>query len=211
MNIKIIEKNTEISWDEITDVIHDAYKEREKQNLHFAATRSTPAENAQKILDGKCFLAMDNNEIAGLVFLRCPKWPYLTRKNGKQKWYCDKKYGMVINLAVKEKYKRHGISKKLLQKLIDECKDLKLDSVIIDTSSKLKWLNQFYASFGFKKVDYISWNTTNYYTIVRRLNLNGKEYNNCYRVIRYLLSKFYTVVTLNKYGQKRIKIENKDK
>ena len=55
MNIKIIEKTEEIIWNEITDIIHDAYKERERQNLHFAATRSTPEENAQKILDGKCF------------------------------------------------------------------------------------------------------------------------------------------------------------
>lgn len=102
MNIKIIEKPENISWDEVTNVIHDAYKKREKQNLHFATTRSTPEENAQKVLDGKCFLAMDKTEIVGLVFLRCPKWPYLTNKKGNKKWYCDEKYGMVINLAVKK-------------------------------------------------------------------------------------------------------------
>lgn len=167
MNIKIIEKPENISWNEITKVIHNAYKERERQNLHFAATKSTPEENAQKIIDGKCFL------------------------------------------AVKEKYKHQGIGRKLLQKLIDECKLLKLESVMIDTSSKLKWLNRFYSDCGFKKVDYISWNTTNYYTIVRKLNLASKKDNNIYRIVKYYSSKIYTILTINKYGKKRIEFSKK--
>ncbi len=202
-NIKIIEKTKAISWEEITDVIHDAYAEREKQNLHFAAFKSTPEENAQKILDGKCFVALDGKRVVGLVFLRCPSWPYLTKNDGRGKWYCDEKYGMVINLAVKEEYKKNGIGRRLLERLIEECKKQKLDSIMIDTSSKLKDLNKFYASFGFKKVDYISWSTTNYYTIVRRLCLNGKKYNGLYRYIRYYFSKIKTLITVDINGKKR--------
>ena len=202
-SIEIVEKGETISWEEITEVIHDAYLEREKQNLHFAAYKSTPEDNAQKILDGKCFVALDGKKVVGLVFLRCPSWPYLTKNDGKGKWYCDEKYGMVINLAVKEEYKGNGIGRKLLERLIEECKKQKLDSKMIDTSSKLKVLNKFYSGFGFKKVDYISWHTTNYYTIVRRLNLNGKIYNNIYRYMRYYFSKIKTLITININGQKR--------
>lgn len=206
-NIKIVEKNDSISWEKITEVIHDAYEANERLNLHFSAIKSTPEENSQKILDGKCFLAMDGKEVAGLVFLRCPIWPYLTDKNGQGKWYCDKSYGMVINLAVREKYKGQGIGRMLLQRLIDECKQQNLESIMIDTSSKLKWLNKFYASFGFKKVDFISWKTTNYYTIVRKMSLNGKEVSNVYRIFRYIISKIYTIIVYNKNGQKRFRLK----
>ena len=202
-NIKIVEKPEFISWEEITDVIHDAYAEREKQNLHFAAFKSTPKENAQKIIDGKCFVALDGSKVEGVVFLSCPSCPYLINKNGQGKWYCDKNYGKVINLAVKEKYKSRGIGRKLLERLIEECKKQKLDSIMIDTSSKLKRLNKFYDSYGFKKVDYISWPTTNYYTIVRRLCLNGKKYNSLYRYIRYYFSRIKTKITIDIDGKKR--------
>lgn len=137
-NIKIVEKSNSVSWEEITEVIHDAYAEREQQNLHFAAFKSTPEENAQKIVDGKCFVALDGTKVVGVVFLRCPSWPYLTNKNGKEKRYCDKNYGTVLNLSVKEKYKSRGIGRKLLERLIEECKKQKLDSIMIDTSSNLK-------------------------------------------------------------------------
>ena len=194
-NIKIVEKSNFVSWEEITELIHDAYAEREKQNLHFAAFKSTPEENAQKIIDGK--------KVVGLVFLKCPSWPYLTNKNGKEKWYCDKNYGTVINLSVKEKYKSRGIGRKLLEKLIEECNKQKLDSIMIDTSSSLKRLNKFYDSYGFKKIDYISWPTTNYYTVIRRLNLNGKNYNFIYRNLKYYWSKIKTLIMIDINGEKR--------
>ena len=75
--------------------------------------------------------------------------------------------------------------KEELEKLIEECNKQKLDSIMIDTSSSLKRLNKFYDSYGFKKIDYISWPTTNYYTVIRRLNLNGKNYNFIYRNLKY--------------------------
>lgn len=206
-NIKIVEKSDDVSWEKVTEVIHDAYKVNEKNNLLFAALKSTPEENSQKILDGKCFLALDGKEVAGLVFLRFPSYPYLIKKNGKGKWYCDKLYGMVINLAVREKYKKQGIGEKLLLRLIDECKQLNYDSIMIDTSCKLKWLNKFYASLGFKKVDFISWETTNYYTIVRKMYLNGNKDSNIYIIFRYTISKIYTLIIYNKYGKKRFKLK----
>ena len=202
-NIIIVEKPNTIRWEEITEVIHDAYTEREKQNLHFAAFKSTPKENAQKIIDGKCFVALDGSKVVGVVFLRCPSCQYLINKNGKEKWYCDKNYGTVINLSVKEKYKSRGIGRKLLERLIEECKKQKLDSIMIDTSSKLKRLNKFYDSYGFKKVDYISWSTTNYYTVIRRLNLNGKNYNFIYRNLKYYWSKIKTLIMIDINGEKR--------
>ena len=92
-NIKIVEKSDDVSWEKVTEVIHDAYKANEKKNLLFAALKSTPEENSQKILDGKCFLALDGKEVAGLVFLRFPSYPYLIKK-------MEKGNGIVINYMV---------------------------------------------------------------------------------------------------------------
>ena len=75
--------------------------------------------------------------------------------------------------------------------------------MVVDTSSSLKRLNKFYDSYGFKKIDYISWPTTNYYTVIRRLNLNGKNYNFIYRNLKYYWSKIKTLIMIDINGEKR--------
>jgi ribosomal protein S18 acetylase RimI-like enzyme len=203
-DIKIIDKPDYISWDEITELLHNSYQEREESGLHFAASKSTSEINAKKLEYGRCFVALDGDKIVGMIYLLTPPWPFSINKNGKKKWYCDNNGGVLNNLAVRSDYKGKGIGKKLLNHSIKAAKDMQLISLILDTSCELKGLNKFYDNMGFKKVDFISWETTNYYSIVRKLFLS-KRIPRFYRIIRYYLSLINTILLVDKNGKYRNK------
>lgn len=201
--IEIIEKPDNITWEEVTNVIYDGYTKRLKENLFYAAVNQTKETTEQRALNGKCWLALKNNEIVGTITCNFYTQPiYLTSK-GKKKWYIDDYYAHIQQFAVKEKYQGLGIGKKLRKTVEDYCKQKGIDSIIDDTSVEAKDLWKWYTKLKHEKVDYISWNNTNYYTVVRRQKINGKNINKLYRLTRYYISKISCIILYKKTGGKR--------
>jgi ribosomal protein S18 acetylase RimI-like enzyme len=80
-------------------------------------------------------VSVDNNTISGVASLHIIN--KLTRT-----------LGLIEDVAVNENYRRKGIGKKLVQKLIGLASDKKCDKIILNSSEKN---SSFYKKIGFEK------------------------------------------------------------
>ena len=96
-------------------------------------------DNPSKYLKngGLIFLAHANNEIAGTVCLNP------VNKNTFE----------LLKLGVRENYKGLGIGRELIQICIDICLEKKIETVILETSSKLVDAIKLYEKIGFSQVE----------------------------------------------------------
>jgi len=96
-------------------------------------------DNPNKYLKngGSIFLAHANNEIAGTVCLNP----------------IDKNTFELLKLGVIDKYKGLGIGRELIQICIDICLEKKIETVTLETSSKLIDAIKLYEKIGFSQVE----------------------------------------------------------
>ena len=96
-------------------------------------------DNPNKYLKngGSIFLAHANNEIAGTVCLNP----------------IDKNTFELLKLGVIDKYKGLGIGRELIQICIDICLEKKIETVTLETSSKLLDAIKLYKKIGFSQVE----------------------------------------------------------
>lgn len=184
-NLVIIPKPDYISWEEITQLLHVGYAERVEEGLHYSATDQTVQKTIERVGDGVCLVALLNGKLVGTISYRLIS----TIDNKDKKWFHDDLYLHPKQFAVHPEYKRMGIGKKIWQKLDEIAFENNVGSIITDTSEKAIWLGRWNESAGRLKVGYVSFPSTNYYSIIRRKPIKGKKYDTTYRTVRYQLSK----------------------
>jgi len=87
----------------------------------------------------KYFLAKDNNDIIGLCFL-CVI-PNLTRSG--------KSIGFIEHVIIDKNYRKKGIGKNLMEKVIEYAKECNCYKVIIQSGKERKIAHKFYEKIGF--------------------------------------------------------------
>ncbi len=111
------------------DTIHPDYRIKYTA-LELAEMRKT---------NGKCYLAVENGEVIGLVLGAIDiydKYYYLDYK-------CPKR-GRVLEIIVKKEHRRRGIGHMLMQKLEDHFRSLDCEYVILEVLSYNKTAIDFY-------------------------------------------------------------------
>ena len=179
MDIEIREKTEETSWEELTNLFHEAFQERLDQGLNFTCSFFTPEDLEHRSENNVVLVAIDkdNNTLAGTAFVEV-----VHDKNGT--------WGYLSNMAIKPEYKRYGIGSKLEKQRIAIAKEGGCNYVISDTAkgatSSVKW----HLKNGFKLVGLESFFSTNYYSYIFRKQLVPHPLwdNSCYCKLRYLLS-----------------------
>lgn len=197
--LQIIEKPDYISWEEITELLHAAFKERKDQGLSYLATRQSVETTKQRVADGICLVALYDNKLVGTVTLQINKII-----DQKRKWYHESSYAYSKQLAVLPEFKGKGIGKALQNARLQICFDNNVDALIFDTSHKAESLISRFLWLGAQKIDFISHSTTNYYSIVFRIPIKGKNINKLYCGFRYYLSMIRCVLLKDKNGELRL-------
>ena len=160
MNIEIRIKDESISWEELTDLVHESFQERLDQGLHFSSSDITP-EDFKRYGSSRIVLVAidrDSNALAGTVSLQ------LNKKD-------DILWGYHGGLAVKPRYKRHGIATRLFGRLVEIAKENRCEYIQSDTSVGAKSSVKWHKKNGFKIVDLCSFKSTNYYSYIFKKDL----------------------------------------
>ncbi|MDD3083478.1 MAG: GNAT family N-acetyltransferase [Candidatus ainarchaeum sp.] len=108
------------------------------KNTLSTKTRTTPKNLTKKLLKEKqnSFLAIENKNVIGFSSLR----PFEGRKN----------HSADFVIFVSPNYHRKGVGTKLMKKLFDRTKKLKLKRIELSVFSDNKKAISFYKKFGFK-------------------------------------------------------------
>lgn len=94
-----------------------------------------PGKYAQP--DGRLYLAYWNEQCAGCIALR----------------RYDEYRAEIKRLFIRNEFRGHGISKQLIQRIIQDAKDIGYHSIVLDTLNTMKPAINLYQSFGFKEID----------------------------------------------------------
>lgn len=198
--IEIIEKPNYITWEEITELLHAAFKERRVQGLNYLATHQSVEITKKRAAGATCLVALYKGKLVGTVTVQFNH----SIDEKKRKWYHESSYAYSKQLAVLPEYKGFGIGKALQDARLELCYNNEMDALIFDTSCKAKSLIARFLWLGAQKVDFISHSATNYYSIVFRIQIKGKKFNSYYCSFRYHLSKVKCIILKNKYGDYRL-------
>lgn len=177
MNIEIRQKDDSISWEELTNLFHEAFQERLDQGLHFTCSYFTPEDLERRSANNTVLVAIDNDvgKLVGTVSIEI-----INDDNGI--------WAHHLNLAVKPEYKGQGIATLLLKRLLAIAKANGCDYVISDTAVGAKSSVRWHLKNGFRIIELISWKSTNYYSYVFRQQLvhDSKWSNPLYCKLHFL-------------------------
>lgn len=197
-HFEVLPKPDDISWEEITRLLHSSYSTWNRKGLDFVASNQSVEQTINRVGNGVCLVAVQQGRLVGTLSYQVYK-----NLNGKKKWYVDACYLRPFQVAVHPDYMNFGLGKLLWAAMERAAANEKVDSIIVDTSVEASWLVRWYERLGYLRVDYVSHKSTNYYSVVLRKPLMGYVFNRIYCRVRYLISKFVCSTIKSPSGELR--------
>lgn len=196
--IRIIEKPEWISFEEITDVLHDAHRSNTDSGMQFKAAVQTPQDTEKRLgSDGRFFVALtDDSYLAGVAAISY-------HESGSY-WFNKGRPCMEVKMVgVREAFKGRGISGMLYSKM-EEYGFSRVDILFMNTAEENQIVLKSNGHHGWRFVDYKHWPETNYYSPFMAKWKNGCPYSDSYRHIRFMLRYFRARLLRTKSGSYRM-------
>lgn len=174
-----------VPWNELSNIVRNAFKERTEQGLLFSCRDFSAAELKESSGDGFVFVGKDESEnLLGLMILTV---------------FSDNT-GYLQFVATEPSLKHSGVASTLFKAFIQKCKDLKLDHLGSSTADGATSSVRWHLKMGFKKYSYYSSPKTNYYSYIFRYQLKEKKYYTIKRLFNFLFNKIFTKITKTPEG-----------
>lgn len=152
--------NESDSLEELTDLLHRAYRVLADMGLRFLATHQDVATTKQRVSSGHCFIAELNGKVVGTICYYEP-----SRKTGCD-YYKKKGVAHVGQLAVEPMQQRLRIATKLMKHAEDFARERGMHELALDTAEPAIHLIEWYARIGYRIVGHQQWEVTNYRSVV---------------------------------------------
>ena len=160
MTIEVLENKGRFSWDELVELLHEAFQERLEQGLQFTRSFIAAEELSQLLANSIILVAVDTDTdlLAGMAALRL-----YDDDNGK--------WAFLSDLAVRPQYKRRGIMTLLHKRIVEIAKSNNCEYIQSDTAVGAKSSVKWHLKNGYRKYDMCSFKATNYYSYIFRKQL----------------------------------------
>lgn len=182
--LKIILKPDSITIEELTTFIHSCYSIRKEKNLNYLGVHQSVEQTKKRLEGAKCYVALLDDKLIGTSTFRI-----IREKGGK--WYEGNSRILSYQLATDSRYAMLGLTDKF-RKVREECaKNENIDVIIGDTADNenTQKLLSYIQKCGYRLVDYVSWENTNYYSVVYCKNICGAEFSDEYCKTQYEKAK----------------------
>jgi len=140
----------------ITELLHEAYSPLREAGMNFLAGRQTPSVTKTRLAKGETIVALAGREIVGIVTLADA-----SATQGSP-LYNRPDVASFGQFAVKPAYQHRGIGSTLLELVEQRAREKGVAELALDTSERATDLIAFYESRGYKFVEYVQWDVTNY-------------------------------------------------
>lgn len=156
----------------ITELLHAAYAPLARMGFRYLATHQDDATTLRRLQDGLSFLAERDGTIVGTITLRPPQ------SQSSCHWYRQASVYSFGQFAVRSDLHRCGIGRTLLDHVIAIAPTRGATELALDTAEGATHLRQWYERLGFRFVEHVSWDETNYRSVVLSRSLevpNGRR------------------------------------
>jgi len=148
------------SVEELTDLLHRAYKRLADMGLRFVATYQDEAETRQRMEKGECFVISEGSKLIGTVML------YLNLSSNPCEWYRNSGISCFGQFAVEPEYQEKGLGSRLMSFVEDYAKEKGAVEIALDTSEKAIHLIKYYKRRGYRFIQFHQWDRVNYRSVV---------------------------------------------
>lgn len=148
------------SVDEITSLIHRAYRKNADLGFHFIATHQTPQVTRERLDAGYAYVAELDEKIVGTITLDFPvETPY-------GEYTTDHTLALFGQFAVDPSIQKLGLGRQLVEHVEQKAKELGATEICLDTAQEAAHLVGYYQRLGYEiraeadwrpEVNYKSW------------------------------------------------------
>ncbi len=148
------------SLEELTELLHRAYRVLADMGLRFLATHQDVATTKRRVASGHCFVAERGGKVVGTICYYDP-----SRKSGCD-YYKKKGVAHVGQLAVEPTLQRLRIATKLMGHAEDFARERGMIELALDTAEPALHLIEWYTRMGYRIVGHQQWEVTNYRSVI---------------------------------------------
>lgn len=155
--------------DELTQLLNISYKQLSDLGLRYLASHQDSTVTRQRIEGAYCLIALSKGNIIGTISFYQPGI-----KHGCS-WYENKNVGVVGQFAVLPDYQGTGIGSLLLNRTEAFASEKGIKELALDTAEQATHLRSLYEKKGYRFIEYVSWDVTNYRSVIMSKALSIAE------------------------------------
>jgi len=152
--------NPDDSMADLTALLHRAYRSLAAAGLRFLASHQDESTTMDRCSEGECWVAVQGRDLIGTM-----TW----RPGGTQTrcpWYGRRDVAIFGQFAVAPELQGQGIGSQLLDLVERRAREQGFTQIACDTSEKADALLAYYGRRGYRVVDSVQWEETNYRSVV---------------------------------------------
>jgi len=156
--IRLLEPADSIS--ELTALINRAYSQLAEMGLKYVGTWQGEDMTRKRLKDVECYIGVSNAQIISTIALRPPG-----RGKGSP-WYLSKDVAIFGQFGVLLEYRRRGIGTVMVRHCEDRARQLGAKELACDTAEPATHLIDWYKRLGYRFIEYVDWEITNYRSVI---------------------------------------------
>lgn len=158
--MEIRQLNTYDSLEDLTAMIHRAYRRLAEMGFRYWATHQSVEDTRKRIASGECYVAVQKGILIGTIKLTPPD------AASPHPWYARPDVASFHQFAVDPDHQGQGIGSQLLEHIEQRAVELGAAELACDTADRASHLIDFYHRRGYRTVDTANWDMTNYTSII---------------------------------------------
>ena len=148
------------SAEDLTDLLHAAYASLADMGLRYLATHQSVEITRDRIKHGTCLVAQNGNVLIGTVTYYAPGYsrgtPFLESEG----------VAHVGQLGVLPQWRNSGVGTALMARAESLARADSAKELALDTAESAEHLICWYARLGYRFIEYVDWEITNYRSVV---------------------------------------------
>lgn len=161
----------------ITGLLHRAYKQHADKGIKALAAFQPEEVTRKRIAGGECYVALYTGRIVGTILFRPPGAAGGTQTGTP--WFTRPDVATFSQFAVEPEYQGRGIGSELMSLAERRAFENGAAELALSTPEPAAWLVMMYERHGYRIVERVNWNETNYTSVImskpvaRAATLNG--------------------------------------
>ncbi len=148
------------SLEDLTELLHRGYKRLADMGLRYLATYQDVATTRRRISHGDCFVAVYDGKIIGTLTFFPPE------AIGGSPWLDRDDVADMGQFAVEPEFQGNGIGGRMIAFMEDYARNQGCAELSLDTAESAEHLIKWYERLGYRFIEYVSWEITNYRSVV---------------------------------------------
>ena len=148
------------SLQELTTLLHDAYRQLADLGLNYMAVDQSVAVTAERVAQGLCLVASEDARLRGTILFR----------NAQQThgcgWYDRPEVASIAQFAVDPTLQAQGLGRQLLQAAEAQARLSGAEELALDTAEPATHLVNWYTRLGYRFTEHVQWSHTNYRSVI---------------------------------------------